>query len=65
MQRVITPSVGEDIPVIFVGRDTGFGLFDTPYDEAAACAVGASALAPIPVGTIGGVITDVGLVFDG
>jgi hypothetical protein len=62
---VITPSVEGDIPVIFVGRDTGFALFDTPYDAATACAVGADALAPIPIGTVGDVITDVGLVFDG
>jgi hypothetical protein len=62
---VLTPSVEGEIPVIFVGRDTGFALFDTAYDEAAACAVGASALAPIPIGTVGDVITEVGLVFDG
>jgi hypothetical protein len=59
---VLTPSVEGEIPVIFVGRDTGFALFDTAYDEAAACAVGASALAPIPIGTVGDVITEVGLV---
>src|SRR5215207_10019672 len=62
---VLTPSVEGDIPTIFVGRDAGFALFDTPYDAAAACTVGADALAPIPIGTVGDVITDVGLVFDG
>ena len=62
---VITPSVEGDIPVIFVGRGTGFALFDTTYDQAAACAEGAAALAPIAIGTVGDPITDVGSVFDG
>ena len=62
---VLTPSVEGDIPVIFVGRGTGFALFDTPYDQAAACSDGPQDLAPIPIGTVGDTITDVGSVFDG
>ena len=62
---VLTPSVEGDIPVILIGRNTGYALFDTPYDQAAACAAGASGLASIPLGAVGNPITDVGLVFDG
>ncbi len=40
-----------NIPAVFVGRDTGFDLFDIPYDEAA-CRAG-SAQAPIAIGTVG------------
>ncbi|MDP8961736.1 MAG: hypothetical protein M3N32_09005 [Actinomycetota bacterium] len=39
------------LPVLFVGRDVGLGLFNMPYDEAA-CRAG-SAQAPIAIGTAG------------
>lgn len=61
----LTPLVEGDIPVILIGRDAGFALFDTPYDAAAACAPDAAGQAPIAIGTVGDVITDVGTVFDG
>jgi len=54
-----------DIPVIFVGRDAGFALFDEPYDAAAACADGPQDLAPTAIGTVGDTVTEVGPVFDG
>jgi hypothetical protein len=57
---VFGPFVEADIPVIFVGRDTGFGLFDNVpglvYDEAA-CLDPTQNLAPIPIGTVGDVVT--------
>ncbi len=40
-----------NIPVLFVGRDVGFGFFNLPYDEAA-CRAG-SAQAPIAIGARG------------
>jgi hypothetical protein len=62
---VITPSVEGSIPVIFVGRDTGYAMFDTPYDSATACADGPLDLAPIAIGALGDAVTEVGLEFDG
>jgi hypothetical protein len=61
---VFAPSVEGDIPVILVGRDAGFALFDVPFDLAA-CLDDTPELAPIPIGTVGDEITDVEAVFDG
>jgi hypothetical protein len=61
---VFAPSVEGDIPTILVGRDAGFALFDTPFDLAA-CIDGTPTLAPIPIGTVGDLITGVEAVFDG
>jgi hypothetical protein len=61
---VISPDVEGDIPTIFVGRDAGFAMFDTPFDVTA-CVDDTPTVAPIPVGTVGDVITDVDAVFDG
>ena len=61
---VFAPSVEGDIPVILVGRDAGFALFDEPFDLAA-CLDDTPELAPIPIGTVGDEITDVEAVFDG
>ena len=63
-QGAFTPSVEGDIPTIFIGRDTGFALFDIPFD-AAACLDATPQLAPIAIGTQGDPITDVGSAFDG
>jgi hypothetical protein len=60
----LTPSVEGDIPTILIGRDAGFALFDVPFDYTA-CADDTPELAPIPIGTIGDTITDVGSLFDG
>jgi hypothetical protein len=59
-----TPAVEGDIPTILIGRDAGFAMFDIPFDYAA-CADDNPELAPIPIGTVGDPITDVGSVFDG
>jgi hypothetical protein len=59
-----TPAVEGDIPTILIGRDAGFAMFDIPFDFAA-CADDTQELAPIPIGTIGDPITDVGATFDG
>ena len=61
---VFAPFVeAEDTPVIFVGRDTGFALFDLPYDDAA-CRDATTELAPIAIGTLGDFVT-ITSVFDG
>jgi hypothetical protein len=59
-----TPDVAGDIPTILIGRDAGFAMFDIPFDFAA-CADDTQELAPIPIGTVGDPITDVGATFDG
>ncbi|MBW9121787.1 hypothetical protein JNB63_16945 [Microbacterium trichothecenolyticum] len=61
------PSYDTDaIPVIFVGREAGYGLFDTAGFDIDACLQGNETVdAPISVGTVGDVVTDVGAVFDG
>jgi hypothetical protein len=60
----LTPSVEGDIPTILIGRDAGFAIFDIPFDYTA-CADDTAELAPIPIGTAGDPITDVGSLFDG
>ena len=60
----LTPDVAGDIPTILIGRDAGFAMFDIPFDFAA-CADDTQEIAPIPIGTVGDPITDVGATFDG
>jgi hypothetical protein len=62
-----TPSVTTDgIPVVFIGREAGYGLFDEDGFDIAACLEGDEFVdAPIEVGTVGDVVTEVGAVFDG
>jgi hypothetical protein len=62
---VIPIAVEGDIPVIFVGRDSGFALFDKPFDNEACLEGDGSAVAPIAVGTAGDTITGVEETFDG
>jgi hypothetical protein len=50
---ILTPFVIGNLPVVFVGRDVGFALFDVPFDEAACLAGDGTAQAPIPIGTVG------------
>jgi hypothetical protein len=61
---VLTPSLTAPIPTIFVGRDTGFAMFNVPYDQAA-CADATPQLAPISIGTFGDSIQSIGSQFDG
>ncbi len=44
-------------PAFSISREAGFGIFDTPYDHAACLAGDGTATAPIPVGTVGDVLT--------
>jgi len=63
-----TPSVTTDgIPVVFVSREAGFELFDDTSFDIDECLAGSEATteAPMAIGTVGDVVTDVGAVFDG
>ena len=64
---VLTPSLTADIPTLLVGREAGYALFDIEGEfDLAACLEGdGTATAPIEVGTIGDVVTDVEAQFDG
>ncbi|HEV3408263.1 MAG TPA: PA domain-containing protein, partial [Gaiellaceae bacterium] len=62
---VFEPSVEGDIPVIFVGRDAGFALFDMPFDNEACLEGDESVEAQIAIGTRGDTITNVEEQFDG
>ena len=63
----ITPSVTTaGIPVIFIGREGGYGLFDQAGFDITTCLQGTETVdAPIAVGTVGDAVTDVGATFDG
>ena len=61
---VFSPSLEAAIPTIFVGRDTGFRMFNIPYDQAA-CADATAQQAPIAIGTAGDPVLDVTSQFDG
>ena len=62
-----TPSYTTDtVPVVFIGREAGFGLFDQAGFDIDTCLEGDEfSDAPIAVGTIGDDVTEVGMVFDG
>jgi hypothetical protein len=55
--------VSGTIPAIFVARDTGFGFFNVPYNDAA-CRDGTPQQAPIAIGTLGDSVS-IAAVFDG
>jgi hypothetical protein len=61
---VISPSLTAAIPTVLVGRDSGFAIFNTPYDSAA-CVDANPQLAPIAIGTVGDPIEEVTSQFDG
>lgn len=61
---VFAPFLSAQIPTIFVGRDTGFAMFDRTYDDAA-CRDSSFQRAPITIGTFGDPIQKVGAQFDG
>ena len=67
MQRRFTPALTTaDVPVIFVSREAGYGLFDEPGFDINACLAGdGSVEAPIEIGAVGDLVTDVGSTFDG
>ncbi|HEV8534314.1 MAG TPA: PA domain-containing protein [Candidatus Limnocylindria bacterium] len=61
---VFSPSLAAPIPTIFVGRDTGFAMFNLSYDDAA-CRDANFQRAPIAIGTFGDPIQKVASQFDG
>jgi hypothetical protein len=61
---VIQPSLSAPIPTIFVGRDTGFAMFNLPYNDAA-CLDANFQRAPIAIGTAGDPIQKIASLFDG
>ena len=63
----LTPSYTTDtVPVVLIGRESGFGLFDQPGFDIDACLEGDEfSDAPIPVGAVGDDVTEIGMVFDG
>lgn len=64
---VLQPSLtNEALPVVFLGREAGYGLFDlTTFDLDACLAGDGSVVSGIAVGTVGDVITSVTSAFDG
>ncbi len=63
---VLTPSLEADIPTLLIGRQAGFALFDQEDAfDLNACLDATPELAPIAVGAIGDVVTDVESQFDG
>jgi hypothetical protein len=62
---LLTMDVDEgEIPALFVGRDTGFKLFDVDYDEESCREGDGTEQAPIEIGTVGDTV-NVEAVFDG
>jgi len=61
---VFFPNLQAAIPTILIGRDSGFDLFDVPFNLAA-CLDGTPQRAPIAIGTTGDAITDLDQTFDG
>jgi hypothetical protein len=54
---ILTPLVAADFPILFVGRDTGFALFDEDFDLDACLAGDGSATSDIPIGTTGDTVS--------
>jgi LVIVD repeat len=61
---VFGPAVEAGIPVLFIGRESGFAMFDKMFDLAA-CLDATPQQSGIPIGTIGDPLLDVEAVFDG
>jgi len=62
---VLSPSLTAAIPTVFVGRDTGFKMFNLTYDDAACLDADAQRLPDSLIGTFGDPILNVGSQFDG
>jgi hypothetical protein len=58
------PFLASSLPVVFVGRDVGFGLFDLPFDEVECLAGTGEEVADLAIGTVGDSISALS-VFDG
>lgn len=61
---VLSPSLTAPIPTVLIGRDTGFAMFNIPYDNAA-CVDAIAQPAPIAIGALGDPIQQIGSQFDG
>jgi len=61
---VFGPFVAAGIPVLFMGRESGFAMFDKTFDLAA-CLDDTPQQSGIPLGTIGDPLLDVDATFDG
>ena len=61
---VFGPFVAAGIPVLFMGRESGFAMFDKTFDLAA-CLDDTQQQSGIPLGTIGDPLTNVAVTFDG
>ena len=62
---LLTPSLETEIPTLLIGRDSGFELFDRPFDLAVCMAGTGAEQSGIPLGMIGDVVTDSTATFDG
>lgn len=61
---IFSPFLIAPIPTIFVGRDTGFAMFNLAYDDAA-CRDANFQRAPLAIGTLGDPVQRVRALFDG
>jgi hypothetical protein len=61
---IVTPSVEAGIPVVSVGRGTGYALFGAAFDDAACLAGGAGTATPFAIGATSEAVS-VSAVFDG
>jgi hypothetical protein len=61
---LLSMDVQGTIPALFVNRATGFGFFNTPYDNTACLSGDGTAQAPIAIGTLGDSV-NVSAIFDG
>jgi hypothetical protein len=61
---LLSPSLAAEIPTLLIGRDSGFDLFDRPFNLAA-CMDATQQQSGIPVPTVGDVVTDSSATFDG
>lgn len=61
---ILSPFLTAPIPTLFVGRDTGFAMFNVAYDDAA-CRDDNFQRAPIAIGTFGDPVQKVRAIFDG
>jgi hypothetical protein len=62
---VIQPSLSAPIPTIFIGRDTGFAMFNLTYDNAACLDANLLRLPDTLIGTFGDPIQKIASLFDG
>ena len=62
---VLTPSLSAPIPTVFIGRDTGFKMFNLTYDNAACLDANPQRLPDTLIGTFGDPIQSITSQFDG